>query len=632
MRVFEAVEQSSERAALMTAVSDLLRRRTELDLALRSQLVELYNATQGGVQRYVADELAILLAESSRTTQRWLDDAMVLDCHPHVRALVEDGTWTLRHADAVMDELFGLSDDEAQQVVDLVLRQKGARTPHELRKAARAAVYLVDPEAAERAAEKAKQGRSVTSIDVRDGSATLLMNGPKAAIAAAMAGLDALCGVKAPEDDRTLLQRRFDTLMGLITGQVTAVGGHVTMLVSLATLEGGDAPAEIPGLGFITAEEAREVVAGADEIRRAVVDDEGQLVSLDHQVARPEAQEGPEQQPLLSDEVEPELPVADTDDEEWLPVPADEAPFQAKADWYEHLGPGPDTPESERGQAHLRALLDALISHERATGRRVNDAYVRLEDDGTVRLHYKDDPYDPPPDGGGGGSDPPPLPTQPLPAGFVDDRLAQREQDAGLGDDLRLRWASRTIPSWGVPPVQEPEECRFPAPTLHDLDWWSVHPDRAMAHALIQDQAPTRPTAPAPSTGWPQAAPAPRPWSADALDRLLRDLVTRPVPPPPPASTGYLFRGALARFIKLRDQSCRFPGCSRLAARCDTDHCRVWPFGATSADNGNALCEHHHQCKHAVIRLEALGRGWLRWTTPTGHTADVAPRVLLRGW
>ncbi len=57
--------------------------------------------------------------------------------------------------------------------------------------------------------------------------------------------------------------------------------------MSLATLEGGDEPAEIPGLGLISAPEGRELLRQAD-LRRAVVDEHGTLVSVDSTVHRPD--------------------------------------------------------------------------------------------------------------------------------------------------------------------------------------------------------------------------------------------------------------------------------------------------------------------------------------------------------
>ena len=89
---------------------------------------------------------------------------------------------------------------------------------------------------------------------------------------------------------------------------------------------------------------------------------------------------------------------------------------------------------------------------------------------------------------------------------------------------------------------------------------------------------------------------------------------------------------AMRQIVIDRDQTCRFPGCTRLAQRCDTDHRIPWPAGPTSISNGCSLCEHHHQAKHALLQLTKRDDGTLRWTLPTGHHADVPPRALLQTW
>jgi hypothetical protein len=652
------------RSGQLDGIAALVRRKTEVELELRRQLVELVETTAGVEQRYVADELAIVLAESPRSTRYMIEMALCASVYPLVQALVEGGTWTVRHGDAVIGELGGLTGEQCRQVVGLVLRQTSARTPHQLRKATRAAVYLVDPEAAEKAAEKAKQDRSVTAADIADGSATLFMNGPKAAIALAMAGLDALAVKAGPEDTRTLLQRRFDTLMLLITGQLTATGAQVQVLISLATLQGDDTPAEVPGYGFITAGEGRELVEQAESVRRVVTDDQGQLVSVDSTVETAPVAQDQTAAPLMSDEIEPEV----TDDalaaqaDELLPAAGDAAWLaqvqddicdpevarrRAAQELYDFSHPCPgdiDTPEQQAAQAQLHALLVVLTEQETLSGRPVGSAHVKIETDGSIRIHYSDDPHDPNPDDpGGGGTGPPEGPTQPLPAGYVDDRLATRERTAGtdpaegtareISREAHRAWLRRTVPSWTTfqLPYPTPEPV-WPAPRQGDWDWYAVHPDRTVAHALIQLRTTPATLAPPPPGGWPSLPQPRKAWDTPQLHSVLATLLTRPVAPLPAASSSYPFRGALARHLKMRDQTCRFPGCTRLATYCDCDHRIPWPAGPTSVINGVIECEHHHQCKHAILTLTRFEDGTLRWTIPTGHYADTPPRALLRGW
>jgi hypothetical protein len=97
----------------------------------------------------------------------------------------------------------------------------------------------------------------------------------------------------------------------------------------------------------------------------------------------------------------------------------------------------------------------------------------------------------------------------------------------------------------------------------------------------------------------------------------------------------YAVPADLRRRLRLRDGTCRFPGCRRRAERCDLDHTVAWQDGGrTAADNLAHLCRHHHLVKH---RNGALGRwsvrqlgpapsgGVLEWTSPAGRTYRTVP-------
>jgi hypothetical protein len=79
--------------------------------------------------------------------------------------------------------------------------------------------------------------------------------------------------------------------------------------------------------------------------------------------------------------------------------------------------------------------------------------------------------------------------------------------------------------------------------------------------------------------------------------------------------TGYVFPPRLRRFLEARDRSCVFPGCGKPARMTDKDHRIPWPAGATSADNGQCLCRHHHRAKQAVFTVTLDPDGSYRWTT-----------------
>ena len=55
---------------------------------------------------------------------------------------------------------------------------------------------------------------------------------------------------------------------------------------------------------------------------------------------------------------------------------------------------------------------------------------------------------------------------------------------------------------------------------------------------------------------------------------------------------------ALARLVRARDGTCRYPGCATAAERCDLDHVIAYPHGPTTASNLQTLCRAHHGFKH----------------------------------
>lgn len=91
--------------------------------------------------------------------------------------------------------------------------------------------------------------------------------------------------------------------------------------------------------------------------------------------------------------------------------------------------------------------------------------------------------------------------------------------------------------------------------------------------------------------------------------------------------TRYQPPAALADFVRARDVTCMFPGCSRTAASCEIDHTVPFPHGPTSDSNLHSLCVRHHHLKHeGDWTVVALSDGGLEWTNPTGHAHVVQPR------
>ncbi|WP_404386587.1 HNH endonuclease [Knoellia locipacati] len=106
---------------------------------------------------------------------------------------------------------------------------------------------------------------------------------------------------------------------------------------------------------------------------------------------------------------------------------------------------------------------------------------------------------------------------------------------------------------------------------------------------------------------------------------------TTPATATSPATT-YRIPAAMARFVRLRDGGCRFPGCSTPARQCDLDHVRPWPTGPTDPSNLMALCRRHHRIKQRdgwTVRLRPDGT--VVWTDPSGrsHTTSAVDHLHL---
>ncbi len=88
---------------------------------------------------------------------------------------------------------------------------------------------------------------------------------------------------------------------------------------------------------------------------------------------------------------------------------------------------------------------------------------------------------------------------------------------------------------------------------------------------------------------------------------------------------------ALKRYLRYRDQTCRFIGCTRKAKFCDIDHTVPWAgTGMTTHENLAHLCRSHHRVKDAgwAVTQAQDGSGTLTWTSPLGReysTAAVHP-------
>ncbi|MCU1577501.1 MAG: hypothetical protein JWP70_2205, partial [Leifsonia sp.] len=90
----------------------------------------------------------------------------------------------------------------------------------------------------------------------------------------------------------------------------------------------------------------------------------------------------------------------------------------------------------------------------------------------------------------------------------------------------------------------------------------------------------------------------------------------------------------LKNWLQIRDATCRFPGCSRHASRCEIDHTHDWAHdGQTRHDNLAHLCKSHHILKHKSdwqVAQARDGTGNLTWTSPAGRNYTTKPEIQIR--
>ncbi|QHC62872.1 DUF222 domain-containing protein [Rathayibacter festucae] len=82
--------------------------------------------------------------------------------------------------------------------------------------------------------------------------------------------------------------------------------------------------------------------------------------------------------------------------------------------------------------------------------------------------------------------------------------------------------------------------------------------------------------------------------------------------------------------LQLRDQTCRFAGCTRPASTSEADHTLEWRNGGeTSLENLVSLCTSHHHVRHGdqwtYVRHDD---GTIVWTSPTGRRISNRPPAL----
>lgn len=185
------------------------------------------------------------------------------------------------------------------------------------------------------------------------------------------------------------------------------------------------------------------------------------------------------------------------------------------------------------------------------------------------------------------------------------------EMRADIATDLLLASDTDLMPESGIDSIRATVQVTIAAPTLTGAD---DRPAELDGHGPIDVDLARRLAA-----------------TADVWDRLFLDargMLTR--------TDTYAPTERMRRFLRARDQRCRFPGCRMPARSCDMDHNHDHAEGGPT-DLGNlcCLCRGHHALKHPDLddrwRWHAIPQpgGIIEWISPDGraYIDEPPPRV-----
>jgi hypothetical protein len=250
----------------------------------------------GEVLEFSADEIGAALSLTRRAADSDLGLALeIRERLPMVWEALQTGSIDLRKARTITTGTGHLPEKDARRVVELVIGQAGRLTTGQLTARIARLSLEADPESARTRYQDAVEERRVISESNPDGTADLTgMSLPPQRVGAVAKYLNKTArSLKAAGDPRRIDQLRADVFLDLLEGRHLGEPngkGMVDIVVDLQTLIGlSDTPAEIPGMGPVIADIARQVVAEQHnaEWRYTVTDENGQVAHTGTTQRRP---------------------------------------------------------------------------------------------------------------------------------------------------------------------------------------------------------------------------------------------------------------------------------------------------------------------------------------------------------
>jgi hypothetical protein len=268
-------------------------------------IVAAHNRASALEREFLSCEVALGLNLSDSSASDLIATGLLAASLPGLVESVETGRLTVRHVYAVLGALdgAGLGADEQAAVVLVALARYATHTPAQLGALVRRLVLTVNTAAAEARETDKTTHRRLRFRAIEDGQGLLTARGPLAMIEAIRASLDATLPLAVEDGDtRNRDAREFDLFTDLLTGGWLgsgSTGGWDAVIVMPHDIARGtdqtaqpmDAPgtpdpeperqlAEIPGLGPVLPDTARELLAHARTVTRILLDPYGHVLDV----------------------------------------------------------------------------------------------------------------------------------------------------------------------------------------------------------------------------------------------------------------------------------------------------------------------------------------------------------------
>jgi hypothetical protein len=573
----------------LAAVGDLMRRREQQEAAGDLRAAE-----------HVDAEIAALLTLTGRGAGRVLDLAMALRRLPLTARALEAGVIDVPRAGVIADETAGLDDDHAAAVENHVLVRAPGQTTSQVRAAARRAVIAADPRAARKRQEQAQREARVERWDEHAGTAALAGRDlPPAAVIAADQHISALARVlRAAGLAGTAGQLRAQAFLALLSGTPASSllppgQQQPNPADSGSSTPSGSGMADQPGSSGNPGMAGSPVTRGGPGAAAPSTSATTNRPSIPAGAGRPGTPAGAGR-PGTPARADWPGPSANAD---WPgnPARADWPGNPANADW-----PGnpanadwPGNPANAdwpgipavAGTVNLTMPLSTWLGFRDAPGEVTGFGPLAADD--------------------------------------------SRHLGAAMARHPQTRWCVTLTSEDGRPVAHgcarpghgPPPATPGPAPSAHG----PARPARSPGGPAHACESPVRgpappdhgPAPPDHGPAPPDHGPGPPAWLASIVMKWFgsagctHERQSAAYRPPP----------SLQHLIRVRQQTCAFPGCRRPASQCDLDH--TTPFqrgGLTCECNLAPLCRWHHRAKQAPgWHLSQDQPGVMTWRLPSGR-------------